>query len=66
MKLWLFIADCLADFSPPLRRGEVEDERDASGIAEPMNFTGEAAPRTAKSLFAFPFAPADVLESKPE
>ena len=38
---------------------EVEDERDASGIAETMNFTGEPAPRTAKSLFASPpFAPA--------
>jgi len=39
--------------------GEVEDERDASGIAEAMNFTGEPAPRAAKSLFASPpFAPA--------
>ena len=39
--------------------GEVEDERDASGITETMNFTGEPAPRAAKSLFASPpFAPA--------
>lgn len=38
---------------------EVEDERDASGITETMNFTGEPAPRAAKSLFASPpFAPA--------
>src|SRR6266481_8871614 len=37
---------------------EVEDERDASGITEKMNFTGEPAPRTAKSLLASPpFAP---------
>jgi hypothetical protein len=39
--------------------GEVEDERDASGITETVNFTGEPAPRAAKSLFASPpFAPA--------
>jgi hypothetical protein len=39
--------------------GEVEDERDASGITETMNLTGEPAPRAAKSLFACPpFAPA--------
>jgi hypothetical protein len=39
--------------------GEVEGERDASGITETMNFTGEPAPRAAKSLFASPpFAPA--------
>ena len=39
--------------------GEVEDERDALGITETMNFTGEPAPRAAKSLFASPpFAPA--------
>jgi hypothetical protein len=39
--------------------GEMEDERDASGITETMNFTGEPAPRAAKSLFASPpFAPA--------
>ncbi len=39
--------------------GEVEDERDAAGITETMNFTGEPAPRAAKSLFASPpFAPA--------
>lgn len=39
--------------------GEVERERQASGIAETMNFTGEPAPRAAKSLFASPpFAPA--------
>lgn len=38
---------------------EVEGERDASGITETMNFTGEPAPRPAKSLFASPpFAPA--------
>ena len=38
---------------------EMDDERDASGITETMNFTGEPAPRTAKSLFASPpFAPA--------
>ena len=38
---------------------EVEGERDASGITETMNFTGEPAPRAAKSLFASPpFAPA--------
>jgi hypothetical protein len=39
--------------------GEVEDERDAAGITETMNFTGKPAPRAAKSLFASPpFAPA--------
>ena len=39
--------------------GEVEREREASGITETMNFTGEPAPRAAKSLFASPpFAPA--------
>lgn len=38
---------------------EVERERDAGGITETMNFTGEPAPRAAKSLFASPpFAPA--------
>lgn len=38
---------------------EVKGERDASGITETMNFTGEPAPRAAKSLFASPpFAPA--------
>jgi len=38
---------------------EVEGEREASGITETMNFTGEPAPRPAKSLFAGPpFAPA--------
>jgi len=38
---------------------EMEDEWDAFGITETMNFTGEPAPRTAKSLFASPpFAPA--------
>ena len=38
---------------------EMEDERDALGITETMNFTGEPAPRAAKSLFASPpFAPA--------
>jgi hypothetical protein len=59
MKPWLFLASCLADSSPPLRLREVEDERDASGITETMNFTGEPAPRTAESLFASPpFAPA--------
>ena len=39
--------------------GEMEGERDASGVTETMNFTGEPAPRPAKSLFASPpFAPA--------
>src|SRR5580700_6947061 len=33
---------------------EMEDEWDAFGITETMNFTGEPAPRTAKSLFASP------------
>jgi len=38
---------------------EVEGERDALGITETMNLTGEPAPRAAKSLFASPpFAPA--------
>ena len=38
---------------------EMEDEREPSGITETMNFTGEPAPRAAKSLFASPpFAPA--------
>ena len=38
---------------------EMESERDAFGITETMNFTGEPAPRAAKSLFASPpFAPA--------
>ena len=38
---------------------EVEGEREAAGITETMNFTGEPAPRAAKSLFASPpFAPA--------
>lgn len=38
---------------------EVEGEREASGITETMNFTGEPAPRPSKSLFASPpFAPA--------
>jgi len=38
---------------------EMEDEREAFGITETMNFTGEPAPRAAKSLFASPpFAPA--------
>jgi len=38
---------------------EVEDERDASGITETTNLTGEPTPRAAKSLFASPpFAPA--------
>ena len=38
---------------------EVEGEREAFGITETMNFTGEPAPRPAKSLFASPpFAPA--------
>ena len=42
-----------------LAAGEVEGERDALGITETMNFTGEPAPRAAKSLFASPpFAPA--------
>lgn len=38
---------------------EVEGERDASGVTETMNFTGEPAPRAAKSLSPGPpFAPA--------
>lgn len=38
---------------------EVEDEREALGITETMNLTGEPAPRAAKSLLASPpFAPA--------
>jgi hypothetical protein len=38
---------------------EMEDERDAFGITETMNLTGEPAPRAAKSLFGSPpFAPA--------
>ncbi len=38
---------------------EMEGEREALGITETMNFTGEPAPRAAKSLFASPpFAPA--------
>ena len=38
---------------------EVEAEWQAGGITETMNFTGEPAPRAAKSLFASPpFAPA--------
>lgn len=38
---------------------EVEGEREASGITETVNFTGEPAPRPSKSLFASPpFAPA--------
>ena len=40
-------------------RREMEDEREPSGVTETMNFTGEPAPRPAKSLFASPpFAPA--------
>jgi len=42
-----------------LAAGEVEDEREAAGITETVNLTGEPAPRAAKSLFASPpFAPA--------
>jgi len=42
-----------------LAAGEVEGERDAGGITETVNLTGEPAPRAAKSLFASPpFAPA--------
>ena len=38
---------------------EMEGEREADGITETMNFTGEPAPRAAKSLLASPpFAPA--------
>ena len=38
---------------------EVESERVAGGITETVNFTGEPAPRAAKSLFTSPpFAPA--------
>lgn len=40
-------------------RREVERERAAAGITDTVNFTGEPAPRAAKSLFASPpFAPA--------
>ena len=39
--------------------GEMEGKREALGVTETMNFTGEPAPRAAKSLFASPpFAPA--------
>ena len=39
--------------------GEVEAERPAARIDDTVNFTGEPAPRAAKSLFASPpFAPA--------
>jgi len=42
-----------------LAAGEVEDEWDTVCITETMNFTGEPAPRAAKSLFASPpFVPA--------
>jgi len=42
-----------------LAAGEVEGEREAGGITETVNFTGEPAPRAAKSLFTSPpFAPA--------
>lgn len=38
---------------------EVEGKRTAAGISDTVNFTGEPAPRAAKSLFASPpFAPA--------
>jgi len=38
---------------------EMEAERDAAGVTDTMNLTGEPAPRLAKSLFASPpFAPA--------
>ena len=40
-------------------RGEVESDGPASGITETMNFTGEPAPRAAKSsLMNPPFPPA--------
>jgi len=39
--------------------GEMEGKREAGGITETVNFTGEPAPRAAKSLLASPpFAPA--------
>jgi hypothetical protein len=39
--------------------GEVEGDRTASGITDTMNFTGEPAPRAAKSaLMTPPFPPA--------
>ena len=39
--------------------GEIEGKREPGGINEKMNFTGEPAPRPAKSLFVSPpFAPA--------
>lgn len=39
--------------------GEVEAERPALRVSDTVNFTGEPAPRAAKSLFASPpFAPA--------
>ena len=42
-----------------LAGGEVEGDRPASGITETMNFTGEPAPRAAKSsLMNPPFPPA--------
>jgi hypothetical protein len=38
---------------------EMEDDRSASGISETVNFTGEPAPRAAKSsLMGPPFPPA--------
>jgi len=38
--------------------GEMEDERQAGGITDTINLTGESAPRAAKWLFASPpFAP---------
>ena len=40
-------------------RREVEGERDSFGVTETVNFTGEPAPRAAKSLsLSPPFAPA--------
>lgn len=42
-----------------LAASEVEAERDAAGVTDTVNFTGEPAPRLAKSLFTSPpFAPA--------
>jgi len=42
-----------------LSGGEVEAERNAAGVTDTVNFTGEPAPRLAKSLFTSPpFAPA--------
>jgi hypothetical protein len=54
MKLSLFLANVSLTRVRRFAGCEAEDERDASGIAETMDFTDEPAPRTAKSLFASP------------